>query len=138
MHVSDVRTCMDAGSAPSTRRKILILEQDMFLASLLHMLLHREGFELLVITSEEDAIVHINSQAPPELLFISQNLLKSDEVSVMQHVKDHSAWQDIPVILLLNYFDENAIERLVEIGVNDYLVQPFEPGVLLNLIQKYI
>jgi two-component system chemotaxis response regulator CheY len=129
---------MDAGSAPLNRRKILILEQDMFLASLLHMLLHREGFELRVITSEQNALLHINNQPPSELLFISHNLLKTEETSVLQHLKEDTVWQEVPVILLLNYYDENTIAQTDELGVNDYLVQPFDPCALLDLIQKYI
>ena len=138
MHVSDVRTCMDASSAPVAKRKILVLEQDKFLASLMHMLLHREGFELQVITDESDAIEHIQAQAPPELLFISHAWLKNDEPLILQRLKDHSGWQNVPVILLLNYFDEEIIERSHEMGVSDQLIQPIDPGVLLDLIQKYI
>lgn len=138
MHVSDVKTCMDAGSAPQNRRKILILEQDMFLASLMHMLLHRQGFELIVITSKSDAIEHILGQSPPELLFISHAWLNEDEAPIMLQLNDQVGWQSVPVILLLNYFDEEAIVKGLEMGVSDYLIQPFDPCVLLDLIQKYI
>ena len=138
MHVSDVRTCMDASSAPVAKRKILVLEQDKFLASLMHMLLHREGFQLQVITDENDALGHIQVQTPPELLFISHSWLKSDDPLILQHLKGHRGWQNVPFILLLNYYDEDIIERSDSMGVSDYLIQPIDPGILLDLIQKHI
>ena len=44
MHAPYSETCMDADPHIRTRRRILLLEQDEYLASLLHMLLYREGF----------------------------------------------------------------------------------------------
>jgi DNA-binding NtrC family response regulator len=129
---------MDASTAPAAKRKILVLEQDEFLASLMHMLLHREGFELQVITSENDALEHIQGQSPPELLFIRHAWLKNDAPPVLQRLKDHEGWQKVPVIVLLNYYDEDAIERSGNMGICDFLIQPIDPGVLIDMIQKYI
>jgi DNA-binding response OmpR family regulator len=129
---------MDASSAPEVTRKILVLEQDKFLASLLHMLLHREGFKLHVITSETDALEYIQGQSPPELLFFSQKWLTDEIPSVLQLIKENKHWETTPIILLLNYYNKADIQRTSEIGVTDYLLQPFEPGALLDLIQKYI
>jgi len=138
MHVSDIRTCMDASSAPVDRRKILVFEEDKFLVSLMHMLLYREGFDLSIITNEENALDHIQGQPPPELLFISHKWLNNDFPPVIQSMQHHKGWQDVSVILLMNYFDEDMIEHALEVGVSDYLLQPIEPSVLLDVIQKYI
>ena len=138
MHVSDVRACMDARSEPVARRKILIFEEDTFLASLMHLLLHREGFDLSIITTEADALDHIQAQSPPELLFVNHKWLTDDYPPVIQRMQHHDGWQDVAIILLLNYFDEDIIEHANDMGVSDYLVQPIEPGVLLDIIQKHI
>ena len=138
MHVSNVRTCMDARSAPVTRRKILVFDDDKFLTSLMHMLLSREGFDLSVIADEATALDHIQGQASPELLFVSHRWLTDDYPPVIQRMQHHESWQDVSIILLLNYFDEDIIEHAAEMGVSDYLLQPIEPGVLFDVIQKYI
>jgi len=138
MHVSDVRTCMDASSAPVARRKILVFEEDKFLASLMHMLLYREGFDISIICSETDALDHIQGQSPPELLFVNYKWLTDDYPPVIQRMLYHDGWQDISIILLLSYFDEDIIDHATTMGVSDYLIQPIEPGVLLDVIQKHI
>jgi len=138
MHVSDVRTCMDARSAPVVRRKILVFEEDPFLASLMQMLLHREGFDLSIITDEVTALDHIQGQSAPDLLFVSHKWLRDDYPQIIQRMQYHDGWQDVSVILLLNYYSEEIIEHATEMGVSDYLLQPIEPGMLLDTIQKYI
>ena len=39
--------------------------------------------------------------------------------------------------MLMNYYDLDLIERVTELGVADRLLQPFEPGALLDMIQKH-
>ena len=138
MHVSDVRTCMDARSAPVVRRNIMVFEEDKFLASIMHMLLYREGFDLSIITKEENALYHIQGQPPPELLFVNHKWLSDEYPPIIQGMQNHEGWQDVSVILLLSYFDEDIIEHASEMGVSDYLLQPIEPGELLDMIQRYI
>ena len=61
---------MDADASARTRRRILLLEQDEYLASLLDMLLHREGFEIVALTSDDHARQVIHGMTPPDLIFI--------------------------------------------------------------------
>jgi len=129
---------MDARSAPVVRRKILVFEEDSFLASLMQMLLHREGFDLSIITDEVTALDHIQGQSAPDLLFVSHKWLRDDYPQIIQRMQYHDGWQDVSVILLLNYYNEEIIEHATEVGVSDYLLQPIEPGLLLDTIQKYI
>lgn len=138
MHVSDERTCMDAQTAPAARRKLLVFEEDKFLVSLMHMLLHREGFDLYIITNEQSALDYIQYQSPPDLLLVSHKWLTADYPQLIQRMQHHDPWQDVPLILVLGYFDEQMIEHASEMGISDYLVQPIEPGALLDIIQKHI
>jgi len=129
---------MDARLSPVVRRKILVFEKDPFLASLMQMLLYREGFDLSIITDETVALDHIQGQTAPDLLFVSHKWLGDDYPQIIQRMQHHESWQDVSVILLLNHYSEEIIEHATEIGVSDYLLQPIEPGLLLDIIQKYI
>ena len=126
-----------ANTSPAVRRKIVVFEQDEFLVSLLHLLLHREGFELSVITSAEQAMAYLRTSNTPEILFMNQNWILDDQPSMLEQIQLHAGWQDVPVIMLLNYYNEEIIERALVMGASDYLLQPFEPGELLDIIQKY-
>lgn len=137
MHALEVRTCMDATAAPDTRRKILILEQDEYLASLMHLLLYREGFAITAISAPAQIHHHLQSHAPAMMVFISHRWLRDENPQVLHDIRQHAPWHNVPIIMLLNYYDLDLIERVNEQGVSDYLLQPIEPSVLLDAVNKY-
>jgi len=137
MHAPEVRTCMDASSAPETRRKIVIFEEDEFLVSLLDLLLRREGFDITFISGIKTAIEYVQEQQVPDLMFINHHWLVDDQPKLIQRIRNDDGWQNIPIILLINFYNQEIIDHALTLGVNDYILQPFDPGVLLGLIQKY-
>lgn len=138
MHAPASRTCMDAGSAPVVRRKIVVFEEDAFLVSLLNLLLHREGFDTIIIPDAQDALKYIACEQAPDLIFINHNWLLDDKPRLIKLIRDNGDWQDTPMLLLVNYYDQVIIDHALAAGVKDYILQPFDPGTLLSLIQKHV
>jgi len=129
---------IETAEQTEVRHKILIFEQDEYLASLLHLLLEREGFTINAITAIEDARAHIMAKTPPSLIFVTNRWLVDDRPIILQAMENEPGWQNVPTIMLLDYFNIDVIEHALDNGVSDYLVQPFQPGELLDLIQRYI
>lgn len=137
MHAQKMRTCMDATKLPKNRRKILILEQDEYLASLMHLLLDREGYAITAISNIDQLPLHLPSEIAPMLVFISHRWLREEEPTVLKMFTETPHWQGVPLIMLMNYYDLDLIDRVTELGVTDHLLQPFEPIALLEMIAKY-
>ena len=138
MHAHNVRTCMDATMTPDTRRKILILEQDEYLASLMHLLLYREGFAITAISHIDQLTPQLETTtSAPMMLFVSHRWLRDEDPVVLKIIKGSPLWKGIPLIMLMNYYDLDLIERVTEQGVTDHLLQPFEPAALIDIICKY-
>lgn len=129
---------MDADVNPRTGRRILLLEQDDYLASLLHMLLHREGFQVYALASADNAQIFIQGTSPPDLIFINSDWINHDRIDVMADMQQRIEWQRIPMIMLMGYYNADKIEQAMNLGITDYLLQPFDPGELLDIIQRYI
>lgn len=128
---------MDATKLPENRRKILILEQDEYLASLMHLLLYREGFAITAISDVEQLPLHLQSEIAPMLVFISHRWLREDEPTVLTMLTEAPHWRAVPLIMLMNYYDLDLIDHVTELGITDHLLQPFEPMALLDMIEKY-
>ena len=137
MHVHDVRTCTDATNTQDSRRKILILEQDEYLASLMHLLLYREGFAITAISEVEKMQPLMLSAYAPMMLFVSHHWLRDELPDVLTLIRGNPLWQRAPLIMLMNYYDLDLLERVTEMGVTDHLLQPFEPSALLGMVHKY-
>ncbi len=137
MHVPEVRRCMDASSTPDSRRKIVIFEEDEFLVSLLNLLLRREGFDITFIPDVANAMHYIQTESAPELIFINHHWLVDDQPHLIQTIHNDNSWHKVPIILLVNYYNQEIIEHAMSLGISDYILQPFDPSVLIDLIQKY-
>lgn len=137
MHAHEMRTCTDASNSPDSRRKILILEQDEYLASLMHLLLCREGFPITAIGDVEQLPLQLQTEMPPMMLFISHRWLRDEDPPVLKILMETPRWRSVPMIMLMNYYDLDLIERVTAQGITDHLLQPFEPAALLDMICKY-
>lgn len=137
MHAHLLRTCMDAINLPDTRRKILILEQDEYLASLMHLLLYREGFDIAAIAHIDQLSPQLDANYAPMMIFVSHRWLREDEPAVLKMIQGNSNWKSVPLIMMMNYFDLDLVERVSAMGITDHLLQPFEPSALIDMICKY-
>ena len=137
MHAPEIRTCMDASSTPNTRRKIVIFEEDEFLVSLLNLLLRREGFDITFIPDAINAMHYIQTQSAPGLIFINHHWLVDDQPHLVQSIHDQADWHQVPIILLMTYYNQDILDHALALGISDYILQPFDPGVLIDLIHKY-
>ena len=126
---------MDANQNKAYAPKILILEQDEYLASLLHLLLSREGYLITAITDPEQALQYIRTFAAAHLVFIDQSWLLESDPKILDALRSQAEWQSTPMVALLNVFNQDNIDRLATNGIDNYLAQPFDPNELLDLIQ---
>ena len=137
MHAPEIRTCMDASSAPEIRRKIVIFEEDEFLVSLLNLLLRRVGFDITFISNVTNAMQYVQTEAAPELIFINHHWLVDDQPHLIQAIHANNDWHQIPIILLINNYNQEIVDHAMSLGIRDYILQPFDPGVLIDLINKH-
>ena len=138
MHVPDPWTCTDADINARAGRRILLLEEDDYLASLLDMLLQREGFEIRALNNPEGARSYLQQASPPDLVFINSGWISDKGIEVLGDYARRIEWQRVPMIMLLGFYDADKINRALELGISDYLLQPFEPGELIDIIHRYI
>ncbi len=116
---------------------ILVMQADDHLAALLQYLLEREGYGVNIITDIADAILYIQNAPPMDLIMVEESWLTMHDYPLMPILRNYPQWNAVPVIGLMNCFNQSNIERALHAGVTDYLVQPYEPGILLDQIQKY-
>jgi PleD family two-component response regulator len=116
---------------------ILVLQEDDHLAALLQYLLEREGYGVHIISDIGDAILYIQNAAPMDLIMVDESWLSQQDYPLMPILRNYPQWHTVPTISLMKNFSQNEIDRALHAGVTDYLVQPYEPGVLLDQIQKY-
>ena len=116
---------------------ILVLQEDDHLAALLQYLLEREGYGINIISTIDDAILYIQNAPPMDLIMVEQGWLSNSKHPLLAILRNYPQWHAVPIICLMNSFSQTEIDRALHAGVTDYLVQPYEPGRLIDQIQKY-
>lgn len=114
--------------------KILLVEDDRALREALSDTLELAGFAYQAVDSAESAVLAL--QADTFGLVISDvNMPGMDGHALQVFIRQR--YPQLPVLLMTAY---GAVERAVEAmrqGAVDYLVKPFEPKVLLELIARH-
>ncbi len=99
-----------------------MVEDDSFLRKLLCDKLRHEGFELHEATNGQEALDFLKNNQPILMLL---DLMMSDVngLQVLEAVRRDERIKDIPVIVLSNVGEKQTIERIQQLGADDYLIK---------------
>lgn len=113
--------------------KILIVDDDLHIRELIHVILSKEGFEIIESTDGEAAL-SILEKEKVDLIILDIMMPKMDGWTFCQEVRSY--YSDTLPILMLTAKGETAQKvRGFDIGADDYLVKPFEVAELVARIK---
>ena len=114
--------------------RVLVVEDEENLASLLRKYLEREGFEVYE-TLDGSAALEVARRAEPDVVVLDWMLPGLDGVEVLRELRRFS---EAYVIMLTARADE--VDRIVGLstGADDYLVKPFSPGELVARVRAML
>jgi DNA-binding response OmpR family regulator len=113
---------------------ILVVEDEASIASFVAMYLKRAGFSVRLVDSGSGAIENASAD-PPALIVLDLMLPDLDGIDVCRRIRQRSA---VP-ILMLSARDED-IDKIIglEVGADDYLTKPFNPGELVARVKSIL
>ena len=105
-------------------KKIVLIEDDQDLYSLIQYNLEKEGFGMAGSQTGKGAI-ELCRRERPDLVILDIMLPDSDGLEICKAIRAHSELSALPVIFLTARASET--DRIVglELGANDYIVKPF-------------
>lgn len=112
---------------PSMTSRILLVDDDRDLSSMLEDFMTHEGFEVTLATNDSTAIAAI-SQTPVDLVILDVMLPGRSGFEILKEIR--LLKPRLPVMMLTARGD--AIDRILglELGADDYLPKPFDPREL--------
>ncbi len=104
---------------------ILIVEDEVDLATTVEINLQREGYVTKAVTTGAEALLTAAADPQPNLILLDLMLPDLPGTEVCRRLKENPRTRDIPVILCTARGSE--VDRVVgfEIGADDYVVKPF-------------
>ncbi len=122
----------------STKQKILLVEDDTFLAGMYVTKLTMEHFEVELAT---DGLLGLSKAETtrPDLILLDILLPKMNGFEVLKRIKAQPELQDIPVILLTNLGQKSDVSQGLDLGAADYLIKAhFMPSEVVAKIKRYL
>lgn len=121
-----------------SKKTILLVEDDEFLAELYGTKLSLEGYEVLLANDGEKGLKMIKEKKP-NLILLDIILPKMDGFEILKAMKLEKTVKDIPVILLTNLSQKDEVKKGLDLGAKDYLIKAhFMPSEVVKKIKETI
>ncbi len=102
--------------------KILIAEDDPFLAKVYRLSFEESGYDVCFATNGEEAIACATKDAP-DVILLDILMPKMDGFDVLAKLKDMTGLKDTPVIVLSNLGQDSDIKKAEDLGAVKYMVK---------------
>jgi CheY-like chemotaxis protein len=121
------------GTSRPTR--ILVADDDPVILRLLQVNFNLEGFEVHTATRGEEALEKAREHLP-DIILLDVMMPGVDGWEVCRRLKEDQATAAIPVIFLSARAQDQDRRRGYELGVVAYVTKPFDPGELIEVVQR--
>ena len=102
--------------------KILIVEDERFLSTILKNRLEKEGFAITQAFDGEEAMTYLKS-GKPDLIVLDLILPKKSGFEVLESISKDPQLSQIPVVILSNLGQESDVEKAKSLGALEYYIK---------------
>jgi len=119
-------------------KKILLVEDEEIMISLLQKKLTKEGYEISVARDGEEGLKAMR-EVRPDLVLLDIIMPKMGGFGVMEGMQKDKELKKIPVIVISNSGQPVELDKAQKLGAKDWLIKTeFDPQEVLNKVVKQI
>ena len=122
---------------PTRTYHILVVDDEDDLLELVRYNLAKEGFEVVCVSSGEEALKAARKD-PPDLIVLDLMLPAVDGLEVCRRLKADARTRDVPIVMLTAKSEEADMIAGLDRGADDYIGKPFSPRVLTARIKALL
>lgn len=121
-------------------RKILIVDDDLFLLDMYAMKFREEGFAVEVAHGAAEALVKLEShEIEPEVILSDILMPEMDGFEFLRKLKEKSLLYRFKIIILSNLGQKEEIEMGMDLGAKDYIVKAHHtPTEVVEKVKKLL
>jgi DNA-binding response OmpR family regulator len=118
----------------SEKKKILILEDNVLMQSLLQTLLELESFQVTCPSLPLDEPMKIIQEINPDVILMDVNLPGINGLSLLELIRAADNLKNIRIIMSTG---SDSKQESLDAGADSFLMKPFMPDELIRLIKAY-
>lgn len=119
------------------RKKILVIEDHPATAELMSSLLEAGGYEVGLAYNGKRGLEAVRSWKP-DLILLDVMMPEMSGIEVCNELKADTATSGIPVVIVSVRAAAEDVRAGGKAGADAYMVKPFEPAKLLELVKNHV
>jgi DNA-binding response OmpR family regulator len=119
------------------KKKILFIDDIVEFRQLTSSILQNE-YDVILASNGLEAMERIHSNNLPDLIVTDLSMPKMDGELFIKKIKEHDSFSHIPIVVLSSVDSSKDRIRLLEAGVCDFIVKPFNPTELLLRLRLHL
>jgi two-component system, chemotaxis family, chemotaxis protein CheY len=122
-------------AAPPMGKRILTIDDSKTMRDMLMLTLSGQGFDVLQAVDGQDGI-DVLEKEDVDVVITDINMPKLDGYGVIEHVRKKPEYDALPILVLTTESDKAKKERARDLGATGFIVKPFNPASLVDVIRK--
>ncbi|MDL1902785.1 response regulator, partial [Anaerolineae bacterium CFX9] len=119
------------------KANILVVEDEINLLEGIRTVLELDGYTVHTADNGETALQVLRQSAHlPDLIVSDIMMPHMDGIQLLKEVRKETAWVGVPFIFLTARSEKTDVQRGKQLGVDDYLIKPFEADDLLIAVES--
>jgi len=122
----------------TTKKRILIVEDDSFVMDIYQTKLGQAGYEVTGAGNGLEALKKME-EGTFDLILLDIIMPYMDGLEVLKKIKADEKNKNLPIILLTNLSQKEEVDKGLGLGANDYLIKShFTPSEVLEKVKGYL
>jgi len=119
------------------KAKLLVVEDEPNLLLGIRDILELDNYEVMTAQNGKEAldVLYETTERPPDLIVSDIMMPHMDGIEFLEHVRNEDKWVMIPFIFLTAKGEKTDVYKGKLLGVDDYLIKPFDADDLLVAVQ---
>lgn len=118
-------------------KKVLVIDDNDAITVSVTFILRSMGYKVMAASDGEEGL-KVFKMERPDVILLDYDLPKLHGSEVLKNVREHAELGETPVIMLTGNADEKIVKRLINMGVQNYILKPFEQKNLVAKVESVI
>lgn len=118
-------------------KEILVVDDSTSIRRMVAFTLKNSGYDVIEAVDGQDALEKAKTKTT-QLVLTDQNMPRMDGLSLIRSLRSLPQYKDIPILMLTTEASDAMKVQGRAAGATGWLVKPFDPEKLLEVVKKVI
>lgn len=115
--------------------KVLVIDDSQHVHTMLKFILRKEGINSVYFSLNGLDGIKLAEEIQPDIIFLDNVMPKVGGLEVLAELRNKG--YTTKIVMLSSVISENGVKKARELGADYYIVKPFTPDKIIQVINKF-